>query len=54
MKRLQRVFDIELRHCPRRGAPLRVLAVITDPTVISANLGHLDTRAARVPPRRPS
>ncbi len=50
MKRLQRVFDIDLSHCPRCGAPLRVLAVITDPGVIGAILGHLDTQAARGPP----
>jgi uncharacterized protein (UPF0212 family) len=50
MQRLQRVFDIDLRHCPRCGAPLRVLAVITDPGVIGAILAHRDTHAARAPP----
>ena len=50
MQRLRRVFDIDLRHCPRCGATLRVLAVITDPHVIGAILKHLDTHAARAPP----
>jgi hypothetical protein len=44
------VFDIELRLCPRCGAALRVLAVITDPRVIAAILEHIDTHAARAPP----
>lgn len=50
MQRLRYVFDIDLRACPHCGAELRVLAVITDPRVISAILAHLDTRAARAPP----
>ena len=50
MQRLRRVFDIDLRHCPCCGAPLRVLAVIADPRVIAAILGHSDARAARAPP----
>jgi hypothetical protein len=50
MQRLRRVFDIDLRACPRRGAALRVIAVDTEPAVISAILEHLDTRAARAPP----
>jgi hypothetical protein len=49
MQRLRRVFDIDRRHCPRCGAPLRVLAVITDPHLIGALLKHLDTHAARAP-----
>ena len=52
-QRLRRVFDRDLRTCPRCGAQLRVLAVITDPPVIAAILAHLETRAARaLPPTR--
>jgi hypothetical protein len=50
MRRLHYVFDIELRQCPRCGAALRMLAVITDPRVIAAILEHIDTRAGRAPP----
>jgi hypothetical protein len=49
-QRLRRVFDFDLSRCPRCGAPLRVLAVITDPRVIAAILTHLEARAARAPP----
>ncbi|MDH3671344.1 MAG: transposase [Gammaproteobacteria bacterium] len=49
-QRLRRVFDIDISRCPRCGAALRVLAVITDPRVIAAILAHLETRAARAPP----
>ena len=51
-QRLRRVFDIDVSRCARCRAPLRVLAVITDPRVIAALLAHLDTRAARAPPLR--
>jgi hypothetical protein len=50
-QRLRRVFDIDLSRCVRCGAQLRVLAVIIDPRVITAILAHLETRAARAPPR---
>ena len=50
MQRLRYVFDIDLRRCPRCGAALRVLAVITDPPVIATILEHIDIRAARAPP----
>ena len=49
-QRLRRVFDIDISGCPRCGAALRVLAVITDPRVVAAILAHLETRAARAPP----
>jgi len=48
--RLRRVFDIDISRCARCGAPLRVLAAITDPRVITAILTHLEARAARAPP----
>ena len=49
MQRLRRVFGIDIGHCPRCGASLRVVAVITNPRVISVILEHLDTRYARAP-----
>jgi hypothetical protein len=50
MQRLRRVLDIDIGQCRRCGQALRVLAVITDPSVLAAILEHLDTRAARGPP----
>ncbi len=50
MQRLRRVFDIDVSHCRRCGAALRVLAMITDARVIAVILAHIDTRAARAPP----
>jgi len=47
--RLRRVFDIDLSRCPRCGAALRVLSVITDPRVIAAILAHTETPTARAP-----
>lgn len=41
MQRLRDVPDIDLRHCPRCGAPLRVLAVVSDPRVIAVILTHI-------------
>ena len=49
-QRLRRVFEIDVSRCPRCGAALRVLAVITEPRVIAAILAHLEARAARAPP----
>ena len=57
MQRLRRVFGIDIGHCPRCGASLGVVAVITNPRVISVILEHLDTRYARAPcwrARRPA
>ena len=54
MQCLRFAFDIDLCQCPRCGAALRVLAVITDPRVIAAMLEHIDTRAAPEPPVAPS
>jgi len=50
IQRLRHVFDIDLIRCPRCGAAMRVLAVITDPRVIVAILEHIDTHPARAPP----
>ena len=50
MQRLRYMVDIDLRRCPRCGAALRVLAVITDPRVIATIVEHINNRAARAPP----
>ena len=50
MQRLRYVFDIDLRRCPRCGAAVRVLAVITAPPAIATIRQHFDNRAGRVPP----
>jgi len=49
IQRLRHVLDIDLSRCPRCGAAMRVLAVITEPRVIAAILEHSDTHAARAP-----
>ena len=46
----RRVFDIDLRVCPHCGGSLRVLAVVTEPSVIAAILGHIERSRARAPP----
>ena len=50
MQRLRRVFDIDLRVCPHCGGSLRVLAVVTEPSVIAAIVGHIERSQARAPP----
>ena len=60
MQRLRRVFEIDLRHCPRCGGAVRVIAEITDPGLIARILAHRDAGdgftdearvgAARAPP----
>ena len=39
---VRRVFDIDLRNCPRCGGPVRVIAVITEPALIVRLLEHHD------------
>jgi ribosomal protein S27E len=57
-QRLQRVFAIDITHCPHCGGRLRVIADVTDPQLIERILAHLrakpppraaPARAARVP-----
>jgi hypothetical protein len=55
MQRLRRVFEIDLRVCPRCAGPVRVIAAVTEPALISSILQHLDRRdgsaaGARAPP----
>ncbi|MCP5083373.1 MAG: transposase [Alphaproteobacteria bacterium] len=44
IQRLRRVFDIDLRHCPRCAGPVRVIAAITEPALIARILKHRDGR----------
>jgi hypothetical protein len=50
MQRLRRVYDIDVSVCPKCAGALKVLAVITDPPVITSILAHLAKREARAPP----
>ena len=55
MQRLRRIFAIDLSECPLCGAPMRVIAEITDPKVIAKILEHIAARepgegTARAPP----
>ena len=50
MQRLRRVFDIDLRRCLDCSAPLLVLAMTTEPSVIAAIISHIERREARAPP----
>ena len=50
IQRLRRVYAIDVSVCPKCGGALKVLAVITDPQVITSILAHLDKREARAPP----
>ena len=52
---VRRVFDIDLRYCPRCPGPMRVIAAVTEPALITRILQHLDRRdgsadGARAPP----
>ena len=48
--RLQRVFDIDIDHCPNWGGSLKIIAAIEDPVIVRI-LTHLTCRPA---PRRAS
>jgi len=50
MQRLRRVYDIDVSVCSNCGGALKVLAVITEPQVITSILAHLAKREARAPP----
>ena len=51
MARLQHVFDIDIGRCPRCQGELRVIAVVTEPGVISRILGYLNRHGPDPPPR---
>ena len=50
---LERVFDIDLEHCPRCGGDFKIIAAIEEPAVIVRILTHLGL-PARAPPRSPA
>ena len=52
MARLKRVFAVDLSRCPHCGGELQVIAVITEPGVISRILEHMGLDG-RVQPRAP-
>ena len=49
MQRLRRVYDIDVSVCPECGGRLKVLAVITEPQVITSILAHMAKGVARAP-----
>ena len=46
MQRLKRVFAMDIEHCGRCGARLKVIASIEQPELIERILAHLDRCAA--------
>ena len=55
MRRLKRVFAIDIETCPECGGKLRVIACIEDPPLIAKILGHVRRREALIgnTPRSP-
>jgi len=51
--KLQRVFEIDMAHCPNCGGELKIIAAIMEQPVIEKTLAHLGLQA-RVPPRAPA
>ena len=49
----ERVFDLDLEHCPQCGGDLKIIAAIEEPAVIVKILTHLGL-PARAPPRSPA
>ena len=51
---LQRVFDIDIAHCPQCGGQMKAISAITEKTVIDKILTHLGlpTDPPRVTPAR--
>jgi hypothetical protein len=48
---LRRILEVDPLLCPRCGAEMRIVAVITEPEVVDRILAHLDREAkARAPP----
>jgi len=44
-RRLNRVFEIDLQHCPSRGGELKIIAAILGQPVIEKILTHLALQA---------
>jgi len=53
-KLIQRVWDVSPLTCPRCGAEMRVVSVITDPVVIDKILGHIAKKDRATPEGRPA
>jgi hypothetical protein len=52
-RRLKRVLNLDLTHCPHCGGQLRVVAAILQPQAIDKILNHLGLEA-QPPPRAPA
>jgi hypothetical protein len=52
-KLLERVFDLELEHCPNFGGELKIIAATLEQPVIEKILTHLGLQA-RAPPQAPA
>jgi hypothetical protein len=50
---LERVFDIDIEHCPHCGGRVKIIATIENPAVIVNILTRLGL-PARAPPRSPA
>ena len=50
---LERVFEIDLEHCPNCGGQLKIIAAIVESALIERILTHLGLQA-RAPPRTPA
>ena len=49
---LQRTYGVDAMRCPRCAARMRVMATITDPSVVKKILSHLDLRTEPLPRAR--
>jgi hypothetical protein len=47
---LRKVFEVDPLICPRCGAEMKVIAVLTEPKVVDKILRHLQEKADRAPP----
>jgi hypothetical protein len=47
---LERVFDLDLEHCPNCGGELKIMAAILEQPVIEKILTHLGLQARAPPP----
>ena len=52
-KLLERVFEIDMEHCPNCGGDLKIIAAIPEAPVIEKILMHPGLQA-RAPPRAPA
>ena len=52
-KLLERVFELDLEHCPNCGGELKIIAAILEGPMIEKILKHLGLQA-RAPPRAPA